>query len=129
MNKGVVAFVLGVFLVLVLVVSCPERTRHTEVLTNEVTQAFGDKLREESKDTESVSKEAAESLFGELFGEGLMRSVSSFAIDNLLLYNTYFVFSTGSIRYQGESHIVTVGVLNMVFVLADVDELLDKLND
>ncbi len=129
MNRGIVAFVLGVFLVLLLVVSCPERTRHIEALTNEVTQAYGDKLCEEAKEKESVSKEAAESLFSDLFGTGLMRSVSSFAIDNLLLYDTYFIFSTGSIRYQDENHIVTIGVLNMVFVLADVSELIDKLND
>ncbi len=125
MNKGIVAFIVCAFVLLFALTTCPDRKSHTDKLTEKVTSSFYDKINEKS-DSTSASVTVADFFVKELMGNGIVEMMSNYAVERMLTYDSYLLFSTGSIRYKGESHIVSIGLFNTVFVLVDTDELADK---
>ena len=126
MNKGIVAFIICAFVLLFAVTTCPNRKSHADKLTEKVTSSFYDKIKEKSDSAESASVTVADFFVKELMGNGIVEMMSNYAVERMLTYDSYFLFSTGSIRYKGERHIVSIGLFKTVFVLVDTDELADK---
>lgn len=125
MNKGIVAFIICAFVLLFAVTTCPDRKSHADKLTEKVTSSFYDKINETS-DSTSASVTVADFFVKELMGNGIVEMMSNYAVERMLTYDSYLLFSTGSIRYKGERHVVSIGLFKTVFVLVDTDELADK---
>ena len=56
-------------------------------------------------------------MLGSMIGTG----IGGLVIDNMLKVDNYFVCSVGTITYEGETKIVSVGLLNHVFTADDED--------
>jgi hypothetical protein len=50
-----------------------------------------------------------------LFASSLVSGISNLVIDSRLSVDNYFLFSVGKVTFDGESKIVSVGLLNHVF--------------
>ena len=83
----------------VCVATCPDREAHSEALKDLVNQVITAELSGEEEDADLV-------MFGSMIGTGL----SGLVIDNMLNVEDYLVCS-------GETHVVSVGLLNHVFTI------------
>lgn len=88
--------------------TCPDREAHSEALKDLVNQVITAELssEEEEEDADLV-------MFGSMIGTGL----SGLVIDNMLNVEDYLVCSIGTATYDGETHVVSVGLLNHVFTI------------
>lgn len=105
----------------VCVVTCPDQDAHTQALKNLLNEVLTEEL---SKDAAS-DEDAGWVMFGSMIGTG----VGGMVIDNILNVENYFVCSIGTVTYDGETHIVSVGLLNHVFTVdnAKVMQLADEI--
>ena len=85
--------------------TCPDREAHSEALKDLVNQVITAELSSE-EDADLV-------MFGSMIGTGL----SGLVIDNMLNVEDYLVCSIGTATYDGETHVVSVGLLNHVFTI------------
>ena len=99
------------FIILVLVaitgicvVTCPDKASHSAALKEVLNTALTEELSSSESDAGAV-------MLGSMIGTGL----GGFVIDNLLKVDNYFVCSIGTITYNGETKVVSFGVLNHVF--------------
>lgn len=90
----------------VCVATCPDREAHSEALKDLVNQVITAELSGEKEDAGLV-------MFGSMIGTGL----SGLVIDNMLNVEDYLVCSIGTATYDGETHVVSVGLLNHVFTI------------
>ena len=90
----------------ICVATCPDREAHSETLKDLVNQVITSELSGEEEDADLV-------MFGSMIGTGLVGLV----IDNMLNVENYFVYSVGTITYDGETQVVSVGMLNHVFTI------------
>lgn len=90
----------------VCVATCPDREAHSEALKDLVNQVITAELSGEEED-------AGLAMFGSMIGTGL----SGLVIDNMLNVEDYLVCSIGTATYDGETHVVSVGLLNHVFTI------------
>lgn len=88
----------------ICVATCPDREAHSEALKDLVNQVITAELSGEEED-------AGLAMFGSMIGTGL----SGLVIDNMLNVEDYLVCSIGTATYDGETHVVSVGLLNHVF--------------
>lgn len=105
----------------VCVVTCPDQEAHTQDLKNLLNEVLTEEL---SKDAAS-DEDAGWVMFGSMIGTG----VGGMVIDNILNVENYFVCSIGTVTYDGETYIVSLGVLNHVFTVdnAKVMQLADEI--
>lgn len=89
----------------ICVATCPDREAHSEALKDLVNQVITAELSGEEEDAGLV-------MFGSMIGTGL----SGLVIDNMLNVEDYFC-SIGTATYDGETHVVSVGLLNHVFTI------------
>lgn len=85
--------------------TCPDRKAHSEALKDLVNQVITAEL--------SGEEDAGLAMFGSMIGTGL----SGLVIDNMLNVEDYLVCSIGTATYDGETHVVSVGLLNHVFTI------------
>ena len=90
----------------ICVATCPDREAHSEALKDLVNQVITAELSGEEEDADLV-------MFGSMIGTGL----SGLVIDNMLNVEDYLVCSIGTATYDGETHVVSVGLLNHVFTI------------
>lgn len=90
----------------ICVATCPDREAHSEALKDLVNQVITAELSGEEED-------AGLAMFGSMIGTGL----SGLVIDNMLNVEDYLVCSIGTATYDGETHVVSVGLLNHVFTI------------
>ena len=102
-----VLYTLLVLLILgsVCVATCPDREAHSEALKGLVNQVVTSEL--------SGEEDAGLVMFGSVIGTGL----GGLVIDNMLNIEDYFVCSIGTVTFDGETHVVSVGLLNHVFTI------------
>ena len=86
------------------VVSCPDKTAHTEALKGVLNAAFTEELDDGKSDDGLV-------MLGSMIGAG----IGGIVIANMLKVDNYFVCSVGTITFDGKTRVVSVGVLNHVF--------------
>lgn len=106
----------------ICVVTCPDHEAHSIALKNLCNRMLTEKLSQGA-----TEEEAGWVAFGSMLGTG----IGGFVIDNMLNVENYFVCSIGTMTYDGETKIVSVGMLNHVFtaddekVLQMADEVFD----
>lgn len=98
----------------VCVVTCPDREAHSAALKSLATKVISKELSGEEEDADLV-------MLGSVLGTGL----GGFVIDNMLNVENYFICSIGTFTYDGETYIVSVGLLNHVFT-ADDEKVLQR---
>ena len=86
------------------VVTCPDKASHTAALKEVLNTALTEELSSSGSDAGLV-------MFGSMIGTGL----GGLVIDNMLKVDNYFVCSVGTITYDGETRVVSIGVMNHVF--------------
>lgn len=97
----------------VCVVTCPDKDAHSDALKDLLNTAMTSELSKEVTNEE----EAGWAMLGSMIGTG----IGGLVIDNMLKVENYFVCSVGTITYEGETKIVSVGLLNHVFTADDED--------
>ena len=112
--KGLLyTFLIVLGLACVCVVTCPDKSDHSEALK----ELFNTLMTEElAKDIET-EEEAGWAVLGSMIGTG----IGGLIIDNFLKVENYFVCSVGTITYEGETKIVSLGLMNHIFTLSEDD--------
>lgn len=96
-----------VFIAGFCVVSCPDKEAHSEAIMENVNELID---KEATKDITNDDEKALA-----LFASSLVSGISNLVIDSRLSVDNYFLFSVGKVTFDGESKIVSVGLLNHVF--------------
>lgn len=105
-----------VFIAGFCVVSCPDKEAHSEAIMENVNELIDEEA------TKDVTNESEKALA--LLALSLVSGISNLVIDSRLSVGNYFLFSIGRVTFEGESRIVSIGVLNHVFT--DINDNLKK---
>lgn len=117
MKRLFIAVVLFVFIAGVCVVACPQKEMHVDALIKKINQVVDKELSADVVNEE----DKALAFLASSFVSGL----SELIIESKLSVDNYFLFSVGRITFDGESNVVSVGVLNHVFI--DLSEEMKEL--
>lgn len=88
-------------LIIVMIISCPNKEQHTESLTDTISSVLLD-----GEDPDIVS-----------LGKMLGNPVSRLIVNTYVTVDDYVLCSIGRFDYEGEKHIVSVGILGHVFTM------------
>lgn len=88
----------------ICVVTCPDKASHSEALKDVLNTALTETMSDRERDASLI-------MLGSMIGTG----IGELVIDNMLKVDNYFVCSIGTITFDGETKVVSVGVLNHVF--------------
>lgn len=116
--KKVIYLVIVVAVVLVAVVTCPDKQAHRDAVMDEVNTAIGSQLKE-STGLGDTELEQGLSLIGSTIASKMIES----AFESSFKVNNYFVFSTGELTYDGQSKTVSVGFLGHVFTSLNAGDM------
>ena len=109
--KGLIyTFLVLLGLTCVCVVTCPDKSAHSEALKNLLN---------------TVITEEVNNMLGSMIGTGI---VGGLMIDNMLKVENYFVCSVGTMTFDGETKIVSLGLMNHVFIIPE-DEAKEAASD
>lgn len=112
--KGLLyTFLIVLGLACVCVVTCPDKNDHSEALK----ELFNTLMTEELAKEVETEEEAGWAMLGSMIGTG----IGGLIIDNFLKVDNYFVCSVGTITYEGETRIVSLGLMNHIFTLDEDD--------
>jgi hypothetical protein len=112
-NKGVVALLVGLVILFGLILTCPNKDDHKIAVVAKITEA----IKNDSINANNYSKE--------FLGGIVVSKIIEVAADNILSVNNYFVFSLGTIHYNGDQRVVSFGILHHVFCLFSKKDLED----
>ena len=105
-----------VALVVIASVTCPDKVKHTNALSDKMSSIIADKTRDDESGLAGL---------GMLLGN----AVSDAVIKNLVSVDDYFLFSLGKVYSEGEEHIVSFGIFGHVFTASKdrIQEEIDSL--
>ena len=103
--KKLLSFFVCTLIVLMFVVTCPDKQKHQEVIKSSLSERFDKKLSEDS---------STSSIFS-LLGSVITTNILDVFLSSELRVDNYFLFSLGIVSWQGEEKTVSLGVLNHVF--------------
>ena len=98
------------------VISCPDKEAHSEAIMENINELIDEEA------TKDVTNESEKALA--LLASSLVSGISNLVIDSRLSVDNYFLFSIGRVTFEGESRIVSIGMLNHVFT--DINDNLKK---
>lgn len=104
MKKLLILVLTLVIIAGVCVVTCPDKASHSEALKDVLSTALTETISDSESDTGLI-------MLGSMIGTG----IGGLVIDNMLKVDNYFVCSIGTMTFEGETKVVSVGVLNHVF--------------
>lgn len=104
MKKLLLFILIFVAITSICVVTCPDKASHTATLKEVLNTALTEELSSSESDAGLV-------MLGSMIGTG----IGGLVIDNMLKVDNYFICSVGTITYDGETKVVSIGVLNHVF--------------
>ncbi len=118
MNKKVITLIVGLIVLALLVVTCPDRQAHQDTLRAVAISYVENSVAERTQDTSGV--------FG-LIGSVLSGPFINTFLDAKLQVHNYLVVSVGQITLGDTTKTVSVGLLNHVFTCsaADIDQVMD----
>lgn len=105
MKKFLLFILILVIVTGVCVVTCPDKAAHSEALKDVLNTAITEELSSSDK------SDAGLVMFGSMIGTG----IGGLVIDNMLKVDNHFVCSIGTMTYDGETRVVSVGIMNHVF--------------
>lgn len=108
-NKGVIAILCFIVLLLILSMTCPNKNDHKNALIAKVTIIM--------KHNQNKAGEAEEGNVMSLVSVPVVSGIMQRVVDKILTTNNYILFSLGTVQYNGEKRVVTIGVLSHVFCL------------
>lgn len=117
MKKFLISMLILVAVAGVCIVTCPDKSSHAEALKNVVNTALSEELSDDETDNPLV-------MLGTMIGGG----IGGLVIDNMLKVDDYFVCSVGTMSFDGETKVVSVGILNHVFT-PDKEDLKQAVRD
>ena len=120
--KKFLLFVLILMIVAgVCVVTCPDKASHREALKDVLNTAI----------TEELSSSDDSDAGFVMFGSMIVTGIGGLMIDNMLKVDNHFVCSIGTMTYDGETRVVSVGIMNHVFTPGkeDLKRAVKELND
>lgn len=117
MKKFLISVLILVAVTGVCIVTCPDKASHAETLKNVVNTALNEELSDGETDSPLV-------MLGTMIGSG----IGGLVIDNMLKVDDYFVCSVGTMSFDGETKVVSVGILNHVFT-PDKEDLKQAVRD
>lgn len=104
MKKLLVSLFL-IALTILLALNCPKKKSHLDSITDVINNVIGDKTKDSG-------------MLGLIMG-----SVGSYFVSNIvennLIVDDYLIFSLGKISFQEKSMVISVGLLNHVFILSE----------
>ncbi len=100
----IVTLVIFIGLLIAMMVSCPKKSSHTEVLADRITSIINEEMGDDSVML------ALSSLFG--------GSISKYVVNNCVDVKDYVLFSVGKYEYEGKSNTVSFGILGHVFTVS-----------
>lgn len=110
--KGLLyTFLVLLGLACVCVVTCPDKDAHSDALKQLLNTVMTEELY---KDVET-DEDAGWAMLGSMFGTG----IGGLMIDNMLKVDNYFVCSVGTMTFDGETKIVSLGLMNHVFTIPE----------
>ena len=119
--KGLLyTFLVILALACVCVVTCPDKSAHSEALKDILNTV----MTEELNKSVETDEDAGWAMLGSMIGTGL----GGLMIDNMLKVENYFVCSVGTMTFDGETKIVSLGLLNHVFTIPE-DEAREAAGD
>lgn len=104
----------------VCVVSCPDKSAHSKALKELLNTVMTEELNKEVE----TDEDAGWAMLGSMIGTG----IGGLMIDNMLKVENYFVCSVGTMTFDGETKIVSVGIMNHVFTIPE-DEAREAADD
>ena len=107
MKKFLLFILILVAVVGVCVVTCPDKASHSEALKDVLNTA----ITEELSSSGNSDGDAGFVMFGSMIGTGIGGPV----IDNMLKVENHFVCSIGTMTYDGDTKVVSFGIMNHVF--------------
>lgn len=123
--KKIIAAVIIVGVVLLLAITCPDKTAHQEAIRDSISQAYNDKVNE-SMSEKDASDQLVQgfAMLGNMFVDRIVESV----LDTRLSVKNYVLFSVGTVYIDGDSKTVSFGILNNVFTYdkEDIKNLIDE---
>lgn len=123
--KKVIATIIIVGAVLLLAMTCPDKTAHQEAIRDSISQAFNDKMNERMSEEDASNKLVQGfAMLGNMFVDKLVETV----LDTKLTVKNYVLFSVGTVYHDGNSKTVSFGILNNVFTYdkEDIKNLIDE---
>lgn len=105
-----------VFIAGFCVISCPDKEAHSEAIMSNVNELIDEET------TKDITNDNEKALV--LFASSLVSGISNLVIDSRLTVENYFLFSIGKVTFEGESKIVSIGILNHIFT--DINDNLKK---
>lgn len=116
--KKLILLIVIIAIVLVGVMTCPQKDAHTDALMKLVNVALDTELSKHAK----TEEEMGIAMFGSILGSG----IAEFVIDKKLMVDNYVVCSIGRVLLDGEEKVVSVGCFNHVFTMPE-DKLKEEL--
>lgn len=101
----IVAFFTIFLLILAMAVTCPDKKRHSETVSDLAAVILNDA---------ASSDETGFASLGAMIGNKLMGAY----IENNLYVDNYILFNIGKLEFKGESKVVSVGAFNHVFTMS-----------
>ena len=98
------------------VISCPDKEAHSEAIMENINKLIDEEA------TKDVTNDTEKALA--LLASSLVSGISNLVIDSILTVDNYFLFSIGRVTFEGDSRIVSIGMLNHVFT--DINDNLKK---
>ena len=119
--KGLIyTFLVLLGLACVCVVTCPDKNAHSEALKD----LFNTVMTEEMNKSVETDEDAG----WEMLGSMIVTGIGGLMIDNILKVENYFVCSVGTMTFEGETKIVSLGLMNHVFTITE-DEAKEAASD
>ena len=118
--KKILFFIIIIAIVLVSIITCPQKNEHKVALMNLVNVALDTELSKKV----SSEEEKGFALFGSIIGS----EIAEYVIDKKLMIDNYFVCSFGRVVFDGDEKVVSVGVFIHVFTMPE-DKLKEELKN
>lgn len=106
MNKTV-SILLAVVILVMLAVTCPNKSEHQE----EIRQKVSERIEQKLDDADGLS------VIGSLFAS----KVIDVFLDSKLSVDNYVFFSIGKLNYDGEDRSISFGILHHVFIFGGTE--------
>lgn len=111
-------------LVIVAVLTNPNKERHLEVLRSEINSAVQKSLSEEP-DSPSVEYGDLGDVMGLVVGGLFVNGI----LNNIVSIDNYVLFSLTRITWEGNSIIIGIGLFGNVFLTDKIDDAINKIEE
>ena len=116
MKKSYFVLLVVVFITIIMIITCPEKTAHKEKISEKFNAVLTNELKAGFENEDNVLEIAIGSAVGSKYFDVLIEQ--NLEVDN------YLVLSVGKITLDGTTYNITIGLFNHVFMLNNIDDML-----